>query len=56
MAIDPNEGDGNEKGPCMHTSASQNISTFTELTIDSRDAQLATRCMQRYLDVKVDLK
>lgn len=56
MAIDPNEGDGNEKGPSMCTSASQNISAFTELTIESRDAQLATCCMRRYLDVNVDLK
>lgn len=33
MAIDPKEGDGNGEGPNMCTSASHNISAFSDLTL-----------------------
>lgn len=56
MAIDPNEGDGNEKGPSMCTSGSQNISAFTELTIQVGTHNWQLCCMCLYLDVNADLK
>lgn len=56
MAIDLNEGDGNGKGPSMCTSASHNISAFTELTLENGDTQPATLLNMDVLDVNVDFK
>lgn len=57
MAIDPNEGDGNGKGPSMCTSASHNISAFTDLTIEVGTHNKQLCCMWMHLlDVNVDFK
>lgn len=56
MAIDLNGGDGNGKGPSMCTSASHNVSAFTDLTLENGDTQPAPLLNMDVLDVNVDFK